>query len=452
MAQKITTSDLPDIASRNIQTISPRVSRISVALSWLFLLVLGLLPLHAFFTTWLGSNFGYLDAWRIWKELLLVAALPLVVWLLVAQPSLWRRLWRQWLIRLIAAYIVLYVVSGVLALMQHNTNVDALAYALLSNLRYLGFFLMVLVVIQNSNVLHRWAVKVVVSVSGIVIGFGLLQRFALPLDFLRHFGYGADTIPAYQTVDNKVEYQRIQSTLRGANPLGAYLTVIIGLLASYWRAFWAKRWAAYLLSCVATLAALFFTYSRSAYLGVSATVVIVLLLGVSVEWRKRLLLAGIGIALLGAGFVYVFRDNNALQNTLFHSDETSQSDISSNTGRTSAIKEAFYQVLREPLGRGPGTAGPASVRNDHPARIAENYFLQIGQEVGWVGLALFMLILMLVGVELWAIRSTPLGLGLFASFIGLFLINLVSHAWADDTLGLLWWGLAGVALGRRLTK
>jgi len=27
---------------------------------------------------------------------------------------------------------------------------------------------------------------------------------------------------------------------------------------------------------------------------------------------------------------------------------------------------------------------------------------------------------------------------------------MVSHAWADDTLAFLWWGLAGIALGKPL--
>jgi hypothetical protein len=39
-----------------------------------------------------------------------------------------------------------------------------------------------------------------------------------------------------------------------------------------------------------------------------------------------------------------------------------------------------------------------------------------------------------------------------ASLIGISVINLVSHAWMDDTLSLLWWGLAGIALAPAIIK
>ena len=99
-----------------------------------------------------------------------------------------------------------------------------------------------------------------------------------------------------------------------------------------------------------------------------------------------------------------------------------------------------------------GSAGPASVYNSHKVRIAENYFVQIGQETGWLGFGLFIAINVLLGQALWRRRSDPLALGLFAALLGLSFINLLSHAWADDTLGLLWWGLAGVALAPGILK
>ena len=40
----------------------------------------------------------------------------------------------------------------------------------------------------------------------------------------------ATTIPVFETINNNPEYVRIASTLRGANPLGAYLLIPISLL------------------------------------------------------------------------------------------------------------------------------------------------------------------------------------------------------------------------------
>ena len=72
--------------------------------------------------------------------------------------------------------------------------------------------------------------------------------------------------------------------------------------------------------------------------------------------------------------------------------------------------------------------------------------MQIAQETGWIGLGLFVLINVGVGYLLWLRRDDPLALSLFASLIGLTFINLLSHAWADDTLAYVWWGLAGIAM------
>ena len=102
--------------------------------------------------------------------------------------------------------------------------------------------------------------------------------------------------------------------------------------------------------------------------------------------------------------------------------------------------------MRRPLGAGTGTAGPASVYNDHPARIAENYYIQIGQEAGVIGLALFVAINLLVAGRLWHRRGQLLPDVLLASLIGISLVNLLSHAWTDDTISYVWWGLAGAAL------
>jgi O-antigen ligase len=107
--------------------------------------------------------------------------------------------------------------------------------------------------------------------------------------------------------------------------------------------------------------------------------------------------------------------------------------------------------VNEPLGRGVGTAGPASVYNNNNVRISENYFLQVAQETGWAGLILFIAINYLIVCELWRRRNEVLARILLASLAGITFINLLSHAWTDDTLAYLWWGLTGIALAPIIT-
>jgi O-antigen ligase len=82
----------------------------------------------------------------------------------------------------------------------------------------------------------------------------------------------------------------------------------------------------------------------------------------------------------------------------------------------------------------------------HPARIAENYYVQIAQETGWVGLVLFLAVQVALGISLWHGRRDVLSLGLCTGLVSASIIGLFGHVWTDDTLAYVWWGLAGLAL------
>jgi hypothetical protein len=403
--------------------------------------VLVLVPFHALFTTWAGSNFGHLDAFVIWKEVIIVAITLPALWLVGRDVKLRQWLRYNWLARLVGAYALLHIVLGAWTLQRSQVNSVALIHALLINLRFLGFFMIVLVVVARSDWLRQHWQRLALWPAFAVITFGLLQRFVLPYDFLRHFGYAQNTIPAYQTVDQKLDFRRIQSTLRGANPLGAYLVLIIVVLVRRIR-----RAPVYIIPLLGAGVVLLLSQSRSAWIGTVVALVVWLWLSGDLRIRRQLLIAiSIGVVVT-ASSLWVLRDNNFVQNTFFHTDETSASAESSNQGRLKAMQTAADEVVRQPLGRGPGTAGPASFRNSSPPRIAENYYLQIAQEVGWLGAGLFIAINVLVAWRLWAAGNDPLARLLLASLAGLTVVNLVSHAWTDDTLAYAWWGLCGIAL------
>lgn len=420
-------------------SITSRLTRIA---SLLVAAILVLLPFHAVLTTWAGSNFGHLDLFRIWKELLLVSLGLYAAWLVVRDDSLNRRFSRSWLVWLSVIYTLLYIGFGLYSFQQDHVNAPALLFSLLTNLRFVWFMMIVWVISSQDQLLQQIWAKLLLIPAALVIGFGLLQRFILPDDFLKHFGYGPDTIPAVQTIDNKPEYHRIQSTLRGANPLGAYLVLVITALVAKLKS------RVYMpLVLLACLLVLFFSYSRSAWVGVVVSLGVLGWLQLPKAKNHQAVVISLVLALtLAVGSVWIFRDNDTLQNTLFHSDENSTSAVSSNAARTSYIRQAVQDIADQPLGGGPGTAGPASMRNDHPARIAENYYLQIGQEAGVIGLVLFLGILAATTKQLWQRRKHLLAQILLASLAGISVINILSHAWTDDTLSLLWWGLAGIAL------
>jgi hypothetical protein len=411
----------------------------------LIIIILVLMPFHAFLTVWLSSSFGHYTALRLWKEVLLAICGLGVLYLMAADVKIRTMTLTRRLAQLILIYFLVQVIWGLTAYRLHDVNAKALGYGLLVDNRFFLFFLIVWAIALRTSRLHaNWHKLLFWPAVGVVV-FGLLQVFVLPKDFLSHFGYGAATIPAYETINSNSHYVRIASTLRGANPLGAYLLVPLSALTVL-IVRGKRNWQTISL-LLAILIALFFTFSRSAWIGAVVSVAVVLVIGLQNQRTRKLFFYGAAAAIIIiAGICIVFRNNTRFENITFHTQTHSLSPQSSDQNHDSALRTGINQLLHQPLGRGPGSAGPASVYNNHPPRIAENFFVQVGQETGWVGLVLFVTINAGVGYLLWLGRKSSLALSLFASLIGLTIVNQLSHAWADDTLAYVWWGLAGIAL------
>lgn len=410
--------------------------------------LLGLAPFYAFLTVFGAHLTGHYTLWRTWDEVLLAGLGIVIVYWLVRNPELRAQVVGNTLVRLIAIYGLLTVVLGVVGYIKHEVTLEAVAYGTVINLRFLVLLICVWVTALRSPWLQqRW--PKLLLVPAVLVGlFALLQYTVLPHDFLAHFGYGPSTIAPLETVNNNPNFIRVQSSLRGANPLGAYMVVVLAAAIVLWR-FRRLRLAATGVAFV-SLEALVFSFSRSAWLGAIAAGLVVLYMGLHTRRARQLAVLGftVGIVLLLGAFV-LLRHQTTLQNTLYHTDQNSQVVVSSNDARAAALRTGLNEVIHEPFGTGPGTAGPASVHNDgHSVRIAENYFLQIAGEVGWAGLVVLLGIFWFVGRELYRRRADPLAAALLASFVGITLVNMLSHAWTDDTLAIVWWGFAGLALAR----
>lgn len=422
---------------------------ISRLINWMVLTsgaIIALVPFHALLTVWLTSIIGGYTAVRLWKEYLLLVLTVLAVYVCCTQAALWRRVRREPLLLLIGLYVLLLLLRGAWAVLSGNANGRAAAYGILLDGRFLVFFVIVWFVSQHTDLIVRWWRQLLLLPASLVAGFAALQYFILPPDVLKHFGYGPDTIMPVATVDQKITYQRVQSTLRGANPLGAYLVVIISAISVLIVAAKRLRWwlaGIFVLCCIALVV----TFSRSAWIGIIAAASWLIWVSATSYTARRVLLVAGSVAILTFVAVgYALQDNDRFQNVFFHTDEHSAAAESSNAGRMNALQAGVQDIVSQPLGRGTGTAGPASVYNDHPARLAENYYLQLGQEVGVIGLVLFAAINLLVGLGLWWRRQELLPRVLLASLIGITVVNMLSHAWTDDTLAYIWWGLAGAAL------
>ncbi len=415
-------------------------------------LVIALLPFHALMTVWAASNFGHYTLFRLWKEFIVLVVGLLVVGLIVSDKELLKRIIKNKLAWVIAAYVVLDLILAGVAYLKHDVSGKAMAYGLLDDTRFLAFFVMCWVIaLHTPRFALRWYALIVYP-AAVVIIFGLMQMFVLPANVLVHFGYGAKTILPFETINQNVHYVRILSTLRGANPLGTYLILPISALAVVLfrkrRSIW--NWLEVLL-LVAAAIVLVGSYSRAAWIGAVLSLLVIGLSKLNKQLIRRFKLpAAVALIVLVVVSVisFVVLGHNAkFQNIVFHTQTHSASPVSSDQAHLSALTQGFIEVLKKPLGTGPGTSGPASVYNRYrPASIPENYFLEVGEESGVVGLSLFLVINLIVFCLLWSRRKSPFALVMAVSLIGISFVNLLSLAWTDDTLSYIWWGLAGVAL------
>jgi len=416
-------------------------------------LVLVCVPFHAFLTVWGSTLVGHYTALRLWDDVLLTLLVAVSVWWLITDKALGRWFFGSLLVRLILAYGALTILLGFVSLAKGEVTVKAFGYGALVNLRFLIWFLAVLLTAQRSNWLRTVWPRLLLVPAVLVALFAVLQYTVLPHDFLGHFGYDArTTIAPIETINHNTHYIRVQSTLRGANPLGAYLVVVlaaVGTLFMHGR----RRLVCVILGLLGIFA-LFASGSRSAWIGALLALVVAAWYGQTHRQRTIFGIAGLAVIVLAGGAYAVLHTQAGVQNAVLHTQQGSKIATSSNDAHASALSKGVDDVLHQPFGDGPGTAGPASTYNTgHNARIAEDYYVQIAQETGWLGLILFLGILVLVGAELYALVGTSkLALALFAGLVGVSFVNLLSHAWTDDTLAYVWWGLAGIALARPATR
>lgn len=401
-------------------------------------------PLSVFFGTLLP---GFELAVKAWKEVLLAVASLLVVYE-VSKRQMWRELSRDWVLRLAAAYVVIHL----LMLPFMWQGVTPVVAALMINLRFVMFFV---VVYLACRIYPHWRRPVLLGsliAAGASVLFAVLQVFVLPHDFLVHLGYGQSTIAPYLTVDQNYEFIRINGTLRGPNPLGAYAAIVLagcltalllvrGRIRQIHRAL---PWLVALLG-VGSIVALGYSFSRSAALAALLAVGIVL----AVVYGRRVpravwLVAGVaGLLLIGG--LYAARDSHFVSHVILHEDPNEGNDINSNDGHWKSLVEGTERLVQQPLGAGVGSTGSPSLMTEN-SFILENYFLYVAHEVGWAGLLLFLALSGTVGYRLWQRRADWLALSLLASGAGLMLASMLLPVWADDTVALVWWGLAGLAL------
>ena len=400
-----------------------------------------------------GGIHGHaLTAIQAWKDVLLLVALARVAFDVLRTRRLpFRPALPDALALAFAAIVVLYALIPQSALDGEATH-KAIAYALRHDLTGVGaYFLGRAVVPRLRDV--RW---LVLAVAAAVAAWGLIDVYAIHLDWWRHNGtvgyfhnqlgydYGRGSgLPDNFVYNNGNEHEltrRLISTF--LSPLGsAYLCAVALLLAPR------TRLAIPLAALVA--AGLLWTHTRAAILGLAVGFAIL----AAVSRRTWPLAAAVATLAVGFAFLAIFTDIGP--RARFTPPElTVQRANAHKTGPTTLepsaeshwknLRDGIRTVVHHPQGYGLGNAGEVAFREGVPLRAGESNYTELGVETGLVGALLFIAWNLALLVSLARARRAALA----AMLAAVLFVAIQTDAYGIPWLAYCVWWLAGSGLRR----
>jgi hypothetical protein len=417
--------------------------RLSVGIQWGLLILVALMPFHAFLSVWIGHLTGHQAVIQAWKEVLLLALTTLAGVHLITTPAMRSRL-RTVPIMLAAGFAGL----ALIVTLATQPSLTAIAFGLKTDLEFLVAFILAILVATPAFV-KRLVITIIASATA-VIAFGLLQIYVLPPNFLTNFGYGPGTVPPYLVLDPAIKSLRFASTLGGPNQLGAYLILPLALAATL--AFRRRQWWNLALIVGGGVVVLH-TYSRSAWIGVLAAAVIISLILVPRRARAGVtVLLAATAAVASVAITWLLNLGGDLQYYLLHSSTMGHGTRGSDVDHLNSLRNGLDLTFAQPLGHGLGTAGPATFHTVS-ALIIENNYLQISYETGLIGAGLF---IALVATTAWQLlrqaARNDLAAATLAALVGVSLTALMLPAWTDSTTAITIWTAAGAVIGAATAK
>lgn len=415
---------------------------------WAFYLLLALIPFHAFLITsaahFLDLSLAQQNIFAAWKEIILAVLVLRIIWQSIKTKKLPFKI--LLVDKLIFTLFIIAAISFPLLTEDFSTG--------LLGLRYDFELFLIYFVIRGfdwKEIEIRKSVAIILTAGLFVAVFALLQVLVLPKDFLANFGYSGimtwspdQPLPAFQQIGG-TGIARAQSFLAGPNQLGSYLLILLPItLTLAW--FQKKKNAKIIFSVyfVIFLAALFFTYSRSAWLGF----LIMISIFVFVIANHKLRVYSFGtLILIGLAIYLVVRNVLSYKfiNVFFeHQGSTPE--------RIESLRQAFEIILKNPFGLGIGKAGLVSFRFPQvDTVIPESWYLQMALELGILGLLVYLGIIVEFFRNLWRKFAQTknefykiLSFSTFLAFMGLSIYSLFLHTWSDISTTLTFWILIGL--------
>ncbi|MCA9869966.1 MAG: O-antigen ligase family protein [Anaerolineae bacterium] len=384
---------------------------------WVFAGLLALLPFHdqaIRIVTWqLGWPESRITLLSLWKEGIIV----LLAAVIVVQHFSGRRkirakayhfdLWLAALVLLSAAYILV------------SATVSIGVFGFRNYFEPLAIFFLVRLMPFSRREMTRLLI-ILAGVAGVVALFGIYQARFIDFPTMISMGYVDEygNLPyAFKTaLQDGAPRPRAISTVTGPNQLAIYLNIfilltgyaLVRLRGSAFRSLWRRALIAGLLAVY--VLCLLLTYSRGGLLALVVSLmgtgaILVYERGVKRTWHElvhnRWLWLGMALAALAAvGGLVVTGFARRIWRGLTGQDPAA-------LGHLTSLDAALDFVAHNPLGVGMGMVGPRALRFWQDAQIqhTESTYFQFGMEMGLIGMALLLVVLLSLVTTLWRIRQ-----------------------------------------------
>jgi hypothetical protein len=431
--------------------LTDRVSRVA-----LYAFIVGL-PLHnvAMAGLWdLGVRGAALDVVAAWKEVLLAAALGLVVWRGRGLP--FKATATDWLALAYGGFVVAYALIPQ-SWLGGDAGAEGIVLAARHDLTPLAAFFLGRSLHLGRDELQRIGM-VVLAVAGAVAAWGLFDIYAISLDTWRDsgvpgwyeqqlgldYGEGLSGLPenfVYNPGDER-PLRRLVSTFLSPLATG-YLLVAALLLTATWRR---SRVVAALSGLL--LVGLLFTYSRTS-LAALALGLVVLAYAVRSWWP-----VAAAALLLAVSLVFVLSYEHIAPETRFTPSELEVQRAGGREEATSgdpldpgeasfdshldSLREGIETVVRHPQGYGLGNAGVTAKRTGEEIKAGESTYTELGVEIGVIGMLVFLAWNVALARRLLG-RSPWLG----ATFAAVLVLGIQTDVIGVHWLAFVLWTLAG---------
>ena len=407
-----------------------------------------------------GLRDGPLTVVSAWKEALHLLALGVVAWRTLRERRL--PFTPNVVDALAAAFALLALLYAVLpqGWLEGQADNRAIAYGLRSALVPVGAWFLGRSVPLPLERLRALAIGVAAAVAAI----GLVDLYAVSLDWWRHsgtigwyrdqldldYGKALSGLPenfVYNDGDERPERRLVSTFLSPLATSHLLVVALLGLTAAR-----RGRWTAPLAALL--LAGLLFTYSRSALAALAGGLVVLALA------RRRLWPAAAAVVLVVLGIAFVkaypsvgpettftpaelaYQRENAAKSPVRSGDPLDPGEAST-ASHWRSLRDGIDTVIQHPQGFGLGNAGTSARRTGDEPKAGESTYTELGVETGLLGMLAF------IGWGLGAlwllVRREPWLAAAFAAVLAI--------ALQTDVLGVPWlayclWALAGTAASR----